>query len=69
MVKMEFHFFILFLKLIQAKIFSIIDFQGFFNGAHFSSFEIRQIKERYSLYHKELRSVEIFKLYLMDVEI
>jgi hypothetical protein len=49
MVKMEFHFLILFLKLIQAKIFSIYDFQDFFNGAHFSLSEIRQIKERRSL--------------------
>jgi hypothetical protein len=41
--------FILFLKLIQAKIFSIFDFQDFFNGAHFSLSETRQIKERRSL--------------------
>ncbi len=37
------------LKLIQAKIFSKIDFQDFFNDAHFSLSETHQIKERRSL--------------------
>ncbi len=40
-------------------------FSRFFNGARFSLSEIHQIKVRRSLKHKELRSVEIFKLFFM----
>jgi hypothetical protein len=39
MVKMEFHFFVLFLKEIRTKIFIFKDFLYFFNSAHFSLFK------------------------------
>jgi hypothetical protein len=35
-VKIEFHFFVLFLKPKRTKIFALNDFRVFFNSAHFS---------------------------------
>jgi hypothetical protein len=68
MVKMEFHFFVLFSKEIQMKILTFKSFQDFFNSAHFSLFKVDQIFldfYRRSLDYKELGSVEIFRLSFM----
>jgi hypothetical protein len=43
MVKMEFHFFVLFLKGIWTKIFTFKDFWDFFNSEHFLLFKVDQI--------------------------
>jgi hypothetical protein len=43
MIKMEFHFFVLFLKGIRTKIFTFKDFLYFFNSAHLSLFKVDQI--------------------------
>jgi hypothetical protein len=65
MVKKEFHFFVLFLKGIQTKIFTFKDFLHFFYSAHFASFKVDQIFWRLSLEYEKLRSVEIFRIFMV----
>ncbi len=61
-VKIEFHFFVLFLKSKRMKIFTFKDFRDFFNSAHFLVSQIHEFFTVYSLYHKEFISVKIFTL-------
>ncbi len=66
MMKMEFHFFCLFLKWITVKIiaYTRIFFQDFFNGALFLLVQGSSNLRRLSLYYEELRSVEIYLFWL-----
>jgi hypothetical protein len=57
MIKIEFHFFVLFLKPKGTKIFAFNEFRVFFNSAHFLMTQIAQFFTVYSPYHKEFRSV------------
>jgi hypothetical protein len=69
MVKIEFHFFVLFLKSKRTKIFAFKDFRVFFNSARFLVTQIDEFFTVYSLYHKEFKSVSIFILSCIVSEI
>jgi hypothetical protein len=67
--KNDFPLFCFSFKMNMIKDICVQQFQDFFNSAHFLSLKVDKKFTRLSLEHKELGSVEIFRLTLMVLEI
>jgi hypothetical protein len=61
MIKIEFHFFVLFLKPKRTKIFAFNDFRVFFNSAHFLMTQIAQFLQCIVL---NIRNSDLFEFLL-----